>query len=109
MEEMKCTYDAFIFSPRARLLRRVLLLLAHPLTMTLPTALLIASVTAPDPASAAAAGILLGFLLILVRSFRTVLLSRLDTLARRDAKALRLTDPQRYATIRHQQFPHPMF
>ena len=102
MEEMKCTYDAYIFSPRARLMRKAIQTLAHPMLMTLPTALLISSVAAPGPASTAAAAILLGFLLTLIRFFRGSILARLDALARRDAKAIRLTDPQRYIRIRRQ-------
>jgi len=101
MEEMKCTYDVFAFSPRALLLRRILCVLAHPTMLALPVA---AAVFIPHHSNAAAAAFLLSFFLILLRRSRKSALKMLDTLARRDAKALRLRDPQRYNAIRHRLF-----
>lgn len=108
MEEMKCTYDVFAFSPRASLLRRLICVLAHPLMLILPVAALAAAVIGPFSSEAVATAFLLGFGLILVRFFRKSIFRWLDVLARKDAKALRIRDPQRYAWIRHQLFPEPL-
>lgn len=108
MEEMKCTYDVFAFSPRALLLRRIFSLLAHPLVFTVPAATLAAAFLAPNPSQSVAAAFLQGFSLVLIRFSRKRVLHRLDALARKDAKALRLRNPQRYAFIRRNLFPEPL-
>lgn len=108
MEEMKCTYDVFAFSPRALLLRRIICVLAHPLMLTLPVAALAAAIFVPHPSEAVGAAFLLAFGLILIRAFRKSILRWLDVLARKDAKALRIRDPQRYASIRQRLFPEPL-
>lgn len=108
MEEMKCTYDVFAFSPRALLLRRIICVLAHPLILLLPVAALAAAAVAPSPSEAVGAAFLLGFGLILIRACRETFLRWLDALARKDAKALRLRNPQRYASIRQRLFSEPL-
>lgn len=100
MEEMKCTYDAFAFSPRAELLRRIFCLLAHPLMLIVPPVALAAALTVPKVPEAVATAFFLGFSQILIRAFRGSVLAALDRLARRDAKALRLHHPERYTAIR---------
>ena len=67
MEEMKCTYDVFAFSPRALLLRRIFNLLAHPLTFSVPAAILVAASFSSNPSQIVAAAFLLGFSLVLIR------------------------------------------
>ena len=57
---------------------------------------------------AAASYHLLGFSLVLIRFSRKRILLRLDALARKDAKALRLRNPQRYALIRRNLFSEPL-
>ena len=106
MEEMKCTYDVFAFSPRALLLRRIFNLLAHPLTFSVPAAILVAF--SSNPSQIVAAAFLQGFSLVLIRFSRKRILLRLDALARKDAKALRLRNPQRYALIRRNLFSEPL-
>lgn len=108
MEEMKCTYDVFAFSPRALLLRRIFNLLAHPLTFSVPAAILVAASFSSNPSQIVAAAFLLGFSLVLIRFSRKRILLRLDALARKDAKALRLRNPQRYALIRRNLFSEPL-
>lgn len=108
MEEMKCTYDVFAFSPRALLLRKILLLLAHPATLLLHIFSLVVSIFWMHSAEAVGFSFLMGFGLILIRFFRRTLFRWLDALARRDAKALRLRCPQHYAQIRHELFPEPL-
>lgn len=107
MEEMKCTYDPFDFSPRALLLRRITRALAHPLLLTLPVIALAAAVIGPGSAEAVASAFLLGFGLIPIRFFRKSIERMLDNLARQDAKTLRLRNPRRYAAIRHLRLSEP--